>query len=190
MTANNKIVLVACTIVCILLALGVPTVNAFVDNRGKPFVVSKTTRIDNNPLLLNVRGGDATSLEVEESDAEDFEIESSDEEYDDDDEEEESEDELDPKLAKSAQSSATKVRAKATAAAKAAVNTKLEKTAPVLTKKKKSSSGGLLKLFHIPYIVKALFNPFTLMQMTKGYWASLFNLNYLDENKVTFVCCV
>ena len=45
--------------------------------------------------------------------------------------------------------------------------------------KKKSSGGGLIK--KIPYIVRALANPFTVFAMTKGYFASLFNIDYLQE---------
>eukprot|EP00339_Tiarina_fusa_P015761 CAMPEP_0117032824 /NCGR_PEP_ID=MMETSP0472-20121206/23504_1 /TAXON_ID=693140 ORGANISM="Tiarina fusus, Strain LIS" /NCGR_SAMPLE_ID=MMETSP0472 /ASSEMBLY_ACC=CAM_ASM_000603 /LENGTH=210 /DNA_ID=CAMNT_0004741579 /DNA_START=68 /DNA_END=701 /DNA_ORIENTATION=+ len=112
----------------------------------------------------------AAAVEIDEDDT-DLEIESSDEE-----EYEEEEEVLDPKLAKSAQSSAAKQKARATATAKAAISAKLDKPSP----KKKSS---LLKIFKIPYIVKALVNPFVVWQMTKGYFASLVNLNYLEENK-------
>jgi len=125
-------------------------------------VVAQPLRnFDNVHLLL--RGGAAA---VEEEFDEDFsEIESSDEE-----------EELDPKLAKSALSAASKAKAKAKTAAKEAVKTTLQASTP---EKKKSS--GFMKLLTIPYIVKACLNPLVLIAMTKGYWSSLFNLNYLND---------
>ena len=112
--------------------------------------------------LLVYRGGAAAVADKEMP-----EIESSDydEEEEDDDEEEET-------LAKATQKKVTK-------AAKKAVASGLAASKP----KKKKSSG--LKLFKFPYILGAIFNPFTLIQMTKGYWSSLFDLNYLKENDVS-----
>ncbi|KAL3925356.1 MAG: hypothetical protein SGILL_000465 [Bacillariaceae sp.] len=126
--------------------------------------------------ILDLRGGDdassAAALEVE-IDVDD--IESSDEE----EEEEEEEPKLDPKLARSAQSAVSKAKARA---AKAAVNASKASVASALkskTEKKKSNSG----LFQIPYIVKACLNPFVFMQMTAGYWKSLFNYKFADTLK-------
>lgn len=48
----------------------------------------------------------------------------------------------------------------------------------VTTKKKKTKR----KLFSIPYILKALLNPFTVFSMTRGYFASLVNIDYLQED--------
>ena len=122
-----------------------------------------------SPFL--VRGG-ATAV----ADDEMSEIESSD--YDEEDEEEEEEE----TLVKATQKKVTKAAKKAVASGLAA------------SKPKKKKSAGL-KLFKLPYILGAILNPFTLIQMTKGYWASLFNINYLKEKEVSwwyhcsFFCC-
>lgn len=108
-----------------------------------------------------VRGGAATAVADEDM----SEIESSD--YDEDEEEEE-----EKTLVKATQKKVTKAAKKAVASGLAA------------SKPKKKKSNGL-KLFKIPYILGAVLNPFTLIQMTKGYWASLFNLNYLKQNEVS-----
>lgn len=106
---------------------------------------------------LVVRGGAAAVVADEDM----SEIESSD--YDEEEEE---------TLAKATQKKVTK-------AAKKAVASGLAASKP----KKKKTSG--LKLFTFPYILGAILNPFTLIQMTKGYWASLFNLDYLKANDVS-----
>jgi hypothetical protein len=36
-------------------------------------------------------------------------------------------------------------------------------------------------LLKMPYILRALLNPFTVMSMTKSYFASLFNIDYMKE---------
>jgi len=105
---------------------------------------------------LVVRGGAAAVVD-EMSD-----IESSD--YD------ESESEEEEVLVKAAKATVAK-------AAKKAVASGLAASKP----KKKKSSG--LKLFRLPYIVGVVLNPFTLIAMTKGYWASLFNLDYLNKEE-------
>lgn len=113
------------------------------------------------PLLeaITLRGG--ATVEDDE-----IEFESSDEEVDSEEEED-----FDPKLAKSTQTAASNARTKA---AKAAISE--------VVSTKKSSGSTVLKLLSIPYIVKACLSPFTLIKMTQGYFASLFNLNYLSDN--------
>ena len=69
---------------------------------------------------------------------------------------------------------------------KKVVNTKLEsktkpKTTTTIAPKKKTSSSR--KLLRLPYVIKAFLNPFTVFAMTKAYWASLFNLNYLKKEQ-------
>jgi hypothetical protein len=85
--------------------------------------------------------------------------------------------ELDSVLAASAVKAANKSKAKTesqnTATSKKAINSKLEP--------KKSSKNSLMKKFHVPYIVRACLNPLTVFAMTKAFWASLFNLDYLKE---------
>lgn len=128
--------------------------------RHRPF---STERIIRSPFVA-VRGG-ATIAADGDSDVED--------EYDDYEDEDEDESKMDPKLTKSAISSTTKVQAKKTSAAKEAVSAKL--------KNPKKQSGGLLKALKVPYFVRACMNPFTVVAMTKAYFASLFNLDYLKE---------
>jgi hypothetical protein len=41
-----------------------------------------------------------------------------------------------------------------------------------------------MSFFAVPYIIKATLNPVTFIQMTKAYWSSLLNHNYLKENTV------
>ncbi len=91
----------------------------------------------------------------------DVDIESSDEEEESDEEEDA------PTLAKSAKKAATKAVKKSVAAA-------------LTPKKKKSFSLG--NFFKLPYIVKACLNPLVFWQMTAGYWKSLYNINYMQEN--------
>jgi hypothetical protein len=172
-TTTYLVALVACVIAFTLVPVNA---DAFIGGSSVSFAIPTRTLL-RNKNLVGLRGG--ATLEVDEDD-DDLEIESSDEEY------EEEEETLDPKLAKAAQASAVKLKAKATATAKAAVSAKLETPAP---KKKKSS---LFKIFKIPYIVKALVNPFVVWQMTRGYFASLVNLDYLDDKKVSvsFRVCV
>jgi hypothetical protein len=118
---------------------------------------SRTSFLSSQDRVFFTRGG-AAAVAEEDSD---FEIESSD--YDEDEEDD---------LVKSATSSISKV-------AKKAVGSALASTKP---QKKKSS---VAKLFKMPYIVGACLNPFTMLSMIKGYWASLVDLNYLKENVVS-----
>jgi hypothetical protein len=94
---------------------------------------------------------------------------------------------LDAALAAATLQSTTKkkfqVEAQKTKTAKNAINTKLLREKATVTAKaappKKSKS--LAQMLHIPYIVRAAMHPVTLLAMTKAFWASLFNLNYLKE---------
>jgi hypothetical protein len=110
---------------------------------------------------LLVRGGASAAVLEDEEDV--SEIESSD--YDEG---------VEDNLVKSAQSTMAKVAKKAVASSLAATKPK--------PKKKKSS---LMTLLRIPYILGACLNPMVMAQMIKGYWVSLFNLNYLSENTVS-----
>lgn len=110
-----------------------------------------------------------------------------DSEYDYDESEEESEEEEEiiqrkTKLSSSAVKASEKAKSKKVKASKKIVNASLgtEKkskkiSAPVVKKPKK-------KLIYIPYILKAMLNPFTVFTMTKGYFASLFNIDYLQQD--------
>ena len=121
---------------------------------------------------LTIRGGASVSVNEEESD---FEEES-------DEEEEEEQEELDAALAASAVKSASKQQSKLASAKKSAVKKAVNAKLAPAKKKKSTSSGGLLKILHVPYIVRACMNPFTCIAMIKAYWLSLFNLDYLKPD--------
>ena len=123
--------------------------------------------------FVSVRGG-----ALDGSDDDELDLDDEDEEPEE--EEEIEEEELDPVMVKAAIKASHKSKQKQTAAVKAKVSATL---ATPVTKKKKSN--GIIK--KIPYIIRACLNPFTVIAMTKAYFASLFNLNYLQE--VRF-CCI
>lgn len=100
----------------------------------------------------------------------------SDEEYDSD--EYDSDDEDEPIVAKAkklASSTKNKVQKAKGAAAKAKVSVAMASSG--------GGDGGLGGLYrhYVPYIIRACLNPFTLLSMTKGYFISLFDINYLRE---------
>jgi hypothetical protein len=105
--------------------------------------------------IQSIRGGDS-----------DYESD-----YDDESEEEEKNSKLSASTVKALKKAKKKAEAKQTVSA----SLKSKST-------KKKSSGGIVK--KIPYIVRALMNPFTVFAMTKGYFASLFNIDYLQEVSV------
>jgi len=123
--------------------------------------------------LVDIRGG-----AIEEESDYDFEDE------EDDELEEESEEDEAPKksLSKSTLSAThkikTKISAEKTSKSKAAINASLQKT----KKKKKRQKISLMKKLRIPYIIRACMNPLTVLSMTKSYFASLFNIAYLEED--------
>lgn len=49
-------------------------------------------------------------------------------------------------------------------------------------KKKQSSSSSSSITNNIPYVIKAFLNPFTVFAMTKGYFVSLFNIDFMQKN--------
>ena len=51
----------------------------------------------------------------------------------------------------------------------------------------KTVSKAMATGIRIPYLFKVMLNPFTIVTMTKGYFASLFNIDYLQEVSNTYV---
>lgn len=105
---------------------------------------------------------------------------SDDEEYSDDESETESESESEVEevsISKSVIAAAKKSRKKKTKSVKKAVSASLSKSKPVAAKKVGKSS-----LLQIPYVLRMFMNPITVLAMTKAYFASLFNINYMDED--------
>jgi len=137
--------------------------------------------------VLALRGGATIADEVDEVSDDDEEDEEDEEEIDSREEEEKVV--LDAKMAASALKSASKTKAKQASqhlkSAKEAVNTKLSQTEPsaVKTATKKPKKQSLAKMLRMPYIIRAALNPLTLFAMTKAYWASLFNLDYLEKKQ-------
>lgn len=181
---------VVLTIATALAALQLPVATTEAAIQSQPFVARSTsssvafvrslfTDETQRNRIVSLRGGSASgALDL---DVEADEIESSDEE---DHDEEESEVEVitpDPKLVKAAQAASAKLRAKA---AKRSINASKAAITSTLLAKKSSPKKSILTKFKLPYIIKAFLNPFVLAKMTRGYWESLFNFNYLDNLKV------
>lgn len=161
--------------------------NTAIVNRRSPFLVSLNiqeeslqqqdcSKIQNDlvsSLLTDIRGGD----NAEESE---YDYEDEEDEYDVEEDQEEEEEDAGT-LSKSTLSATKKIKekkaAQKTSKSKAAINASLQKTR--LKKKKQRTS--LLKKLRIPYIIRACMNPFTVIAMSKAYFASLFNINYLEE---------
>ena len=127
------------------------------------------------PWLLISRGGsdeddDEDDSDVDNDDSEEFEEEDFVEIEVDDEVEMDEDEEEDVVMVKAAMKATEKVKAKATAATKKAVSAKMA------TKKRPS----LVKRY-VPYIIRACLNPVTVFAMTKAYFASLINLDYLAE---------
>jgi hypothetical protein len=158
-------------------AVAISAILALMAQEGDAFIVRKPALV----AAFSVgRGGatvsveDETILTTEEEESEDETVAEEEEE-----EEKEKEEEIvdTAKLAASTVSAAAKTKSKVEATKKASIKTEVNKKL-ISTKKKKNS---LMKLLHIPYILKASLNPLTLFAMTKAYWASLFNLDYLKK---------
>lgn len=124
-------------------------------------------------LSLN-RGG---SLE-DDSEEYDYESEEEEEDLSEEDDDLLSEDMKKRSLSKSTLSKTLKLQSKKVSHSKATINASLQTSKK---KKKKKSSGSLLQKLGIPYIVRACMNPLTVLAMTKAYFASLFNIAYLEE---------
>jgi hypothetical protein len=143
---------------------------------GVAFAPRSRNIVQHSNLLIDIRGG--ATLSNDES-----EDEESEDEEEEESEEEEEEEEFDAVLAASTAKAAAKAKAKKAAASKKAMNAKLASAAPkaTATKKPKKKKTSILKMLHVPYIIGACLNPVTLFRMTIGFWASLFNLDYLQQ---------
>ena len=144
----------------------------FVEANSSGFISGKfSSAITSTPspsiAFLVPRGGDVSN--------------NYDSEYDFDSDEEEEEEEIVPvktKLSSSTLKASSKAKNRKVQTSKKIVNESL-------SKKKKTASTAVKKAswkksLYIPYILRAMFNPFIVVAMTKGYFASLFNIDYLD----------
>lgn len=102
-------------------------------------------------------------------------------EYDSEDEDDVEVDE-DAALAASAISAVAKAKKKKVEEAKRAMSKAIlrSKVAAEAKKRTKKKSPSLFK--KIPYVIRAFINPFTVLAMTKGYFASLLNIDYMKED--------
>jgi len=145
---------------------------------GGPSTTFVSRRQTSPSISFLIRGGATTAADSQE----DIEIESSEDEAEDEeseDEEEEEEEGLDAKLVKSAQTKAATVKTKI---AKAAVKAAIATTVQPKKSSSSSSTKSLLKMLHIPYIIRACLNPLTVIKMTRAYFGSLVQLDYLNDN--------
>lgn len=134
-------------------------------------------------MLQTLRGGSESDVEADASDDDtDVALEENDSESDDEEEQEEEESALiqATKQSLKKKKQQTQKQIKDTVSASLASSSIQEKKKN--KKKKQASSTKQLSSFKIPYILKALLNPFTVIAMTKGYFASLFNIDYLQED--------
>jgi len=144
--------------------------NRFVPLEKESNLVLSTTisTTSTTTIITTLRGG--SEYDVDASD---------DSDHDDLEEEEEEEDAT---LIQATKSSLKKKKQQTQKHIKETVSASLASSNET-KKKRKSSSHSLSSSssFKIPYILKALLNPFTVIAMTKGYFASLFNIDYLQE---------
>ena len=166
-TQKSRSVALVATLVAIGVSLLIDIVeaNAFVAGISPAFL-SQTQVAPYVPSVTDIPRGGATAVDDEDNDSEYDDLDSSDEE-----------EEFDPVMAKSALTAASKTKVKAVAVAKKAVSATLLATAP----KPRKIKSSILKRLMVPYIIRACLNPLTFIRMTRGYWASLVNLNYLQQ---------
>merc|ERR1712238_48280 len=81
----------------------------------------------------------------------------------------------DDTLFESAMAATKKTKRKKTSATKKTLDAELAKSRPKRTKKSSIMT-------RIPYIVRACANPFTVFSMTRSYFASLFDIHYLEKD--------
>lgn len=112
---------------------------------------------------LSVRGGARRVSDEYDSDVDEYDSESE-------------EEERVVRLSKSTRKAAAKSKSKKAAFVKKAVSSGLSETKPT------KQSASLLQILHVPYILRACLNPFTFLTMTKAYFVSLFNIDYLVED--------
>jgi len=84
-------------------------------------------------------------------------------------------DDKDDTLFESAMAATKKTKRKKTSATKKTLDAELAKSRPKRTKKSSIMT-------RIPYIVRACANPFTVFSMTRSYFASLFDIHYLEKD--------
>ncbi|KAL9179052.1 hypothetical protein ACHAXT_000094 [Thalassiosira profunda] len=136
---------------------------------------SLTHHVNRQRPLFELRGGAS-------ADDSDYDSEY-DSEYDSDDEEEEEEEPIVATAKKLASSTKSATHKRTAAAAKAKVKVAMASSGGAPVKAAKRGDGRSLYQRCVPYIVRACLNPFTLAAMTKAYFVSLCDVNYLKEEQ-------
>ena len=106
----------------------------------------------------------------------------SDEEYDSEYDSEEEDEPIVKKTKALASSTKSKILRSKNVSVKTAAANAMAKSKPVAT------SGGLGKFYRrmVPHIIRACLNPFTFVRMSRAYFASLLDINYMKEVSVSF----
>jgi len=146
------------------------------------FVTRREILRSEDEILTSTRcsRGGAIDLDEESDVGEEYDI---DEEYDVDEYDSDNDVEVDEDdaLAASAVSAVEKVKKKKSEEAKRAMSEAILQSKVEAKKRKRKKSPSLLK--KVPYILRAFMNPFTVLAMTKGYFASLMNIDYMQEQE-------
>jgi hypothetical protein len=142
------------------------------DNFGSPNKLTASSSAHRS--LHRVRGGAIVDDDEGDSDG-----------YDED--EEEDDEEIVEKLAASTKTVAQK---KKTANIKTKVKVAMMSSSGTAKSSTKSAPRKSLYRRHIPYIIRACLNPFTLIAMTKAYFVSLCDINYLKEVSFFFLSSI
>eukprot|EP00581_Thalassiosira_minuscula_P007920 CAMPEP_0183712738 /NCGR_PEP_ID=MMETSP0737-20130205/7804_1 /TAXON_ID=385413 /ORGANISM="Thalassiosira miniscula, Strain CCMP1093" /LENGTH=212 /DNA_ID=CAMNT_0025941415 /DNA_START=20 /DNA_END=658 /DNA_ORIENTATION=+ len=111
-------------------------------------------------------------------------IADSDDEYDSEYDSDEEDEPIVVKAKKLASSTKSVAQKKKAAAVKSKVKVAMAASSASATKTvAKKAGGGSLYKRYVPYIIRACLNPFTLIAMTKAYFVSLCDINYLKEEQ-------
>lgn len=86
-------------------------------------------------------------------------------------------------LVESAISAVNKAKKEKAEEAKRAMSKAILQSKVAMEAKKRKQRKNFSLVNKIPYILKALTNPFTVLAMTKGYFASLFKIDYMLEDE-------
>eukprot|EP00555_Chaetoceros_dichaeta_P009574 CAMPEP_0198273598 /NCGR_PEP_ID=MMETSP1447-20131203/57365_1 /TAXON_ID=420782 /ORGANISM="Chaetoceros dichaeta, Strain CCMP1751" /LENGTH=169 /DNA_ID=CAMNT_0043967349 /DNA_START=263 /DNA_END=772 /DNA_ORIENTATION=+ len=123
--------------------------------------------------LMRCGRGGAIDLDDDEYDV--------DEEYDVEEYDSDVEEDVESSLAAAAVAAVAKAKKKKAEEAKRLMSEaiRVSKVATEVKKRKKKKPSLLKK---IPYILRAFVNPFTVLAMTRGYFASLINIDYMQED--------
>jgi len=146
-------------------------------NLATSFVTSNNILHSDDAMsaLMRCGRGGAIDLDDDEYDVdEEYDVE----EYDSDSDVEE---DVESSLAAAAVAAVAKAKKKKAEEAKRLMSEaiRVSKVATEVKKRQKKKPSLLKK---IPYILRAFVNPFTVLAMTRGYFASLINIDYMQED--------